>query len=135
MAFGLDDIIGAGLQIINKVIPDPSLKAQAELELIKMKQAGEFKELDVKIQEQQELTKRQQVDMASDSWLSKNIRPVIMLYLLSLVSLSGFDVIHASTLFLNMIQSFTEYGLMFYFGGRTIEKVASMIPAIVASKK
>lgn len=33
MAFGLDDIAAAGLQIINKFIPDPAQKAQAETEL------------------------------------------------------------------------------------------------------
>ena len=30
MAFGIDDAIGAGLQIINKFIPDPNQKASAE---------------------------------------------------------------------------------------------------------
>ena len=33
MAFGIDDAIGAGLQIINKFVPDPAAKAQAEAEL------------------------------------------------------------------------------------------------------
>jgi ABC-type multidrug transport system fused ATPase/permease subunit len=134
MAFGLDDVIGAGLQIINKVIPDPYQKAQVELAIFKMKMDGEFKEIDAKLQEQQEVTKRQQNDMASDSWLSKNIRPSIMLYLLTLVTLAGFDVIHATVGFLAMIQSFTEYGLMFYFGGRTIEKVASMITPVLQKR-
>ena len=135
MAFGIDDIIGAGLQIINKVIPDPAQKAQAELAIIKMKQDGDFKELDAKLQEQQEVTKRQQNDMASDSWLSKNIRPLVMIYLLVLVTMAGFELLKATGAFLTMIQSFTEYGLMFYFGGRTVEKVASMIPAMLEKKK
>lgn len=33
MAFGLDDLAAAGLQIINKFVPDPAQKAQAETEL------------------------------------------------------------------------------------------------------
>lgn len=33
MAFGFDDAINAGLQIINKFVPDPAAKAQAESEL------------------------------------------------------------------------------------------------------
>lgn len=135
MAFGIDDIIGAGLQIINKVIPDPTQRAKAELDLLKMKQDGEFKEVEAQLTAMKEVTERQKNDMASDSWLSKNIRPTIMLYLLSLVTLSGFDLIHATAGFLTMIQSFTEYGLMFYFGGRTIEKVASMIPSMMKEKK
>ncbi len=133
--FGIDDIIGAGLKIIDKVIPDPVQKAQAELAIIKMKQDGEFKEVEAQLTAMKEVTERQKNDMASDSWLSKNIRPSIMLYLLTLVTLSGFDIIHATAGFMAMIQSFTEYGLMFYFGGRTIEKVASMMPSIMKERK
>ena len=33
MAFGIDDAISAGLQIVNKFIPDPAAAAQAEQEL------------------------------------------------------------------------------------------------------
>ena len=33
MAFGIDDAIGAGLKIIDKFIPDPAAKAQAETDL------------------------------------------------------------------------------------------------------
>ena len=33
MAFGIDDAIAAGLQVLNKFIPDPAAKAQAEADL------------------------------------------------------------------------------------------------------
>ncbi len=33
MAFGIDDAIAAGLQVLNKFVPDPALKAKAESEL------------------------------------------------------------------------------------------------------
>lgn len=33
MAFGIDDAVGVGLQIVNKFIPDPEQKAKAETEL------------------------------------------------------------------------------------------------------
>lgn len=36
MAFGIDDAIAAGLQIINKFVPDPAQKAQAALELAQL---------------------------------------------------------------------------------------------------
>jgi hypothetical protein len=126
MAFGLDDAIGAGLQIVNKLIPDPAERAKAELEIFRMKQSGEFKELQAALSLQAELTKRAENDMASDSWLSKNIRPLVMIFLLGLVTLSGFEVLSVKEEFLSMVRSFTEYGLMFYFGGRTLEKVASI---------
>jgi hypothetical protein len=46
----LDLIAGPVLKIIDKVIPDPAAKAQAQLELIKLNQAGEFKELDAQLE-------------------------------------------------------------------------------------
>ena len=36
---------------------------------------------------QQQVTKRWKVDMASDSWLSKNIRPLVLIFLLNHESL------------------------------------------------
>lgn len=43
-------LIEAGLKIIEKVIPDPQAKAQAQLELMKLTQAGEFKQLEADLQ-------------------------------------------------------------------------------------
>lgn len=57
---GLDSLLASGLKIIEKVIPDPQAKVAAELELFKLKQAGEFKELEMQfqiIQNQAELNK------------------------------------------------------------------------------
>jgi hypothetical protein len=34
--FGIDDIIGAGLKLLDKVIPDPTEKAKAQAELMRM---------------------------------------------------------------------------------------------------
>lgn len=34
--FGIDDLIGAGLKLLDKVIPDPAAKAAAQAELMKM---------------------------------------------------------------------------------------------------
>jgi hypothetical protein len=125
---GWDVVLAAGMQIVNKLIPDPAARAAAELELFKMKQAGEFREIEAQLNEMQEITKRASADMASDSWLSKNIRPLIMVYFLTLISLMAFGLVQRiDDSFLAMVRSFTEYGLMFYFGGRTLEKVTSII--------
>ena len=43
--FGIDDIVGAGLKIIDKVIPDPQAKAQAQIELLKLQQSGDLEEM------------------------------------------------------------------------------------------
>jgi hypothetical protein len=39
-----------GRALINKMWPDPAAQATAQLELLKLQQAGEFKELDVQLQ-------------------------------------------------------------------------------------
>lgn len=127
MAFGLDDAIAAGLAIVNKLIPDPAERARAELEVFRMKQNGDFKEIDASLQLEQEITKRAQADMTSDSWLSKNIRPLIMIYFLTLLTLMAFNLVNPSETFAAMIKEFTLYGLMFYFGGRTLEKTVKMV--------
>jgi hypothetical protein len=42
-------IIDAGLKIIEKIIPDPEQKARAQLELLKLQQEGDFKELELSL--------------------------------------------------------------------------------------
>ena len=49
--FGWDDVINTGLKIIDKVIPDPAQKAEAQLKLMQLQQAGEFKEMEMRLAE------------------------------------------------------------------------------------
>lgn len=81
-----------------------------------------------------ELTKRQQSDMTSDSWLSKNIRPLTLIFLLLNVTAIGLEWLSITENYVSMVQSFTEYALMFYFGGRTIEKVATVANTFMQAK-
>ena len=79
---GLDAILNIGGKLIDKLIPDPEAKAKAQLELATLAQNGELAQLQADVSEQQELTKRLQADMMSDSWLSKNIRPMTLVFIL-----------------------------------------------------
>jgi len=47
MSFGIDDAIGAGLQIINKFVPDPDQRAKAESALRDSLQAWDKSQSDV----------------------------------------------------------------------------------------
>ena len=47
MAFGIDDAVGAGLKILDKFVPDPAAKAQAEVELRASLQAWDKQQTDV----------------------------------------------------------------------------------------
>lgn len=126
---GLDDIIGYGLKIIDKLIPDPEQKAKAQLDLAKLAQDGELAQIQADINEQQELTKRQEADMASDSWLSKNIRPMTLIAILcgyfffAFASIFDYDTKSA------YVELLGQWGMLimsFYFGGRTLEKIVDM---------
>jgi hypothetical protein len=131
---GLDALLNVGGKLIDKLIPDPEAKARAQLELQKMAQDGELAKManETKLYEteQNNLTQRMQADMGSDSWLSKNIRPMTLVFLL--VAYSGFAI--ASIFDLETRGAYVEllgqWGMLvmsFYFGGRTMEKIADRI--------
>ena len=75
-------LFNIGMKVLDKVIPDPEARAKAQAELLKVQQEGRLAELNADNVEAQELTKRQQADMSSDSWLSKNIRPMTLIFIL-----------------------------------------------------
>jgi len=127
--FGIDDIIGVGMKLVDKLIPDPAQKAQAQLELAKLAQDGKLADIQADINEAQELTKRAQADMASDSWLSKNIRPMTLIAILTgyfvFAMMSAFDIDTNKT----YVELLGQWGMLimsFYFGGRTLEKIVDM---------
>jgi len=75
------------------------------------------------------VSKRWQADMSSDSWLSKNIRPGTLIYILTAyllfagLSAAGIEVNEAYVALLG------QWGMLVmtaYFGGRTVEKVMEM---------
>ena len=127
--FGIDDIIGVGMKILDKVIPDPAAKAEAQAKLIELQQQGRLAELQADTAEAQELTKRQEADMSSDSWLSKNIRPGTLVFILFVYSafamMSAWDIEVNN----NYVELLGQWGMLimsFYFGGRTLEKIMDM---------
>jgi hypothetical protein len=127
--FGIDDIINVGMKLVDKLIPDPAQKAQAQLDLAKLAQEGKLADIQADITEAQELTKRQQADMASDSWLSKNIRPMTLIAILAgyfiFAMMSAFDM-EANQNYVTLLGNWGMLVMSFYFGGRTLEKIADM---------
>jgi hypothetical protein len=126
---GLDSIVGVGMKLIDKLIPDPAAKAQAQLELAKLAQEGKLAEIQADTVEAQELTKRAEADMTSDSWLSKNIRPMTLIFILlaytmfAMMSAYGYD---ANQNFVTLLGNWGMLVMSFYFGGRTLEKIMDM---------
>lgn len=127
--FGIDAILNIGGKLIDKLIPDPQAKAEAQLKLAELAQNGELKQLDADIAEQKELTERQKNDMASDSWLSKNIRPMTLIAILLgyfvFAMMSAFNM-DTNTKYVELLGQWGMLIMSFYFGGRTLEKIIDM---------
>lgn len=125
----ISTVLNVGMKLLDKFFPDPEQKAKAQIELLQMQQNGELAQINADIAEQQELTKRQQSDMASDSWLSKNIRPMTLIAILAgyfvfaLMSAFGMDT---NTKYVELLGQWGMLIMSFYFGGRTLEKIVDM---------
>jgi hypothetical protein len=90
--------------------------------------AAKLQELELEFYktEQNNLTSRHDADMKSDSWLSKNIRPMTLIYLLlaysgfAVASIFGYETRGA---YVELLGQWGMLVMSFYFGGRTLEKV------------
>jgi len=122
-------LLDVGMKVLDKFVPDPEAKAKAQAELLKMQQEGRLAELNADNIENQELTKRHEADMASDSWLSKNIRPGTLIFILivytvfAMMSAYGYN---ANESYVTLLGQWGMLIMSFYFGGRTLEKIMDM---------
>ena len=89
------------------------------------------RELEQDIKEMEEITKRWEADMDSDSWLPKNVRPLVLIFLT--ISMATFIVIDSANDGFNVKEDWISllssllllvYGA--YFGGRSLEKIQRM---------
>ena len=119
--------------VLDKLIPDPKAKAQAHAELAKMAHEGELakmaNETDLFKTEQNNLSERHKADMSSDSWLSKNIRPMTLVAIFVgyfvFAMMSAFDL-DANEAYVTLLGQWGMLVMSFYFGGRTLEKIIDM---------
>ena len=86
-----------------------------------------IKLLEIDIIEMQEISKRWQSDMKSDSWLSKNTRPMTLIFLtISMVLLILLDSFEwsftVSTGWVDLLQTLLVTVYVAYFGSRGAEK-------------
>ena len=130
---GLDALLSVGGKLIDKLIPDPEAKAKAQLELTKMAQDGELARManDTELYkaEQGNVTERHKADMGSDSWLSKNIRPMTLIFILVAYFIFAMMSAYGHNANQSYVELLGQWGMLimsFYFGGRTLEKIMDM---------
>lgn len=129
----LESLLNIGGKLIDKLIPDPAQKAEAQLKLAQMVQSGELAKManDTELYkaEQSNVTGRWTADMASDSWLSKNIRPLSLIAIFSgyftfaMMSAYGYNANEAYVTLLG------NWGMLIfgaYFGSRSLEKITEL---------
>jgi hypothetical protein len=122
-------LFDVGMKVLDKVIPDPEARARAQAELLKVQQEGRLDELQADNIESQELTKRHEADMGSDSVLAKNIRPMTLIFILVVYTvfamMSAFGH-NANEEYVTLLGQWGMLIMSFYFGGRTLEKILAM---------
>ena len=129
----LNPLAAIGGKLINRFLPDPIAAEKAKAELFQMQQNGELakmaNETEMFKAEQQNTTDRWTADMASDSWLSKNVRPMTLVYILTayltlaILDGAGFKI---SESYVTLLGQWGMLVMGAYFGGRTLEKLADM---------
>ena len=122
-------ILSIGEKVLDKVLPAPEAKAKAQVSLMEMAQRGELAQLEADVNEQDNLTKRAEADMRSDSWLSKNIRPMTLIFILMTYTVFGLMSAWEIEVNQSYVELLGQWGMLimsFYFGGRTLEKILAM---------
>jgi len=113
--FGVTDTVE---EVAKAIAGDPAAAqkmAEMDLERFRVEQAA--------------ITSRWEADMSSDSWLSKNIRPMALIaifvafFLFTMMSAFGYN---AQESYVNLLGQWGQIIFLAYFGGRTVEKLADM---------
>ena len=129
----MNDLITIGAAILDKVLPDPKARDDAKIKMIELAQTGELQKMATDAElykvEQTNLTDRLKADMSSDSWLSKNIRPMTLIAIVSgyfvFAMMSAFDL-DTNERYVELLGQWGMLIMSFYFGGRTLEKIIDM---------
>lgn len=110
-----------------------ALNSSTELTEAQREYALKMAELDFR--EEEEITKRWQSDMSSDSWMAKNIRPynlaILTAFLMFIIlldsSITGFKV---EDIWIDMLQSLLLLIYGAYYGSRAVEKITDKVGKI-----
>ena len=97
----------------NLILKDDSLPQPDKETALKM--------LEIELEEMDAVTRRWEADALSDSWLSKNVRPISLVFL-TLVYATGFFLKYDLTIINQLL--LLVYGA--YFGSRGLEKIRKL---------
>jgi hypothetical protein len=122
-------------EAVEKAFSDP--ETRLELEKLALKRL-ELEQLPEKWELEDRASAREMAkyDMTSDSWLSKNVRPLVLIYLTVMFTVAFFISVFSTKNFstspagMELVETF-QYLLLwvygFYFGGRSLEKIVKIM--------
>ena len=129
---GKTDVMGAIIKVCenNKVEPESAKRLISQPLKEKLEAEAKIKDLVMgyEAEMQKQVTERWKMDMQSDSWLSKNIRPLVLIFLVvSTVLLifidAGIIQFEVKSSWVDLLQLVLITVIGAYFGGRSLEKV------------
>jgi|TARA_R110000787_G_scaffold12861_3_gene41113 hypothetical protein len=127
------------VQSISEVLPDKGLLGlvknliKGDKELSTLDKDTALKLLDQDMVEMEEISKRWASDMTSDSWLSKNTRPLSLIFLTVMtisfiwVDSHGYIDFTVEQEWISLLKTLTTTVYVAYFGSRGAEKVGKII--------
>ena len=122
-------LLDVGMRVLERVIPDPGERAAAAERLQELQQQGRLAELQADQNEADNVSQRHTADMMSDSWLSKNIRPLTLVFILVVYTVFAMMSAAGQAVTESYVTLLGQWGMLimsFYFGGRTLEKIIDM---------
>ena len=125
------------IDVITNILPDQGVLGMVknlidkDQELTPQDKETALKLLEQDMIELQEVSKRWSSDMKSDSWLSKNTRPMTLIFLtvsvVIFILLDGFDIAFGiNSGWIDLLKSLLITVYVAYFGSRGVEKFKSI---------
>tara|TARA_R110000824_G_scaffold260688_1_gene449341 strand:- start:117 stop:503 length:387 start_codon:yes stop_codon:yes gene_type:complete len=118
---GAADLVKSVGGIIDNLHTSKEEKLAAELKIKQL--IGDYE-----VEMEKNITSRWEADLKSDSWLSKNVRPLVMIFLIVCTMLlifidAGALNFEVKSSWVDLLQLVLITVIGAYFGGRSIEKV------------
>jgi hypothetical protein len=136
-SMGVSELVDSIGNTADKIFTSKEEKLQLKNELVEIQGRVSDKYEEALAQYEKEITSRHSSDMASDSWLSKNIRPLTLAFLMITTMGLAYGTIFGGLpdkqvdmlkAWIPLLITLDTAAVTFYFGSRGMEKIKTSIP-------
>jgi len=132
----ITELLGGGFLkgatgLIDELVTSKEEKGKLKLKMQQLLNQTQLQAQQFALEGERELSRRHENDMKSDSWLSKNIRPLVLIVIITLYSIfavtdGNIDGFNISDAYVSLLGQWGMLIMSFYFGGRTLEKTTAI---------